>query len=101
MVKNRALPPRLLPVRVKPVCATNQRIAPVHQDDVGGGSISGDMLYGAEQIQIYLGLQKVKQVYYLVEKGDAPIGKMPGLGLVASKKALREWYSRYVPGLAS
>jgi len=102
--RNRVLPSRLQPLHSKPAVEAIQAAAdidPAVKRDGPAGSIAADMLYGAEEIQEFLGLRNPKQVYYLVEKGEAPIKKVPGFkGLVASKTALTAWLRQYVPGLA-
>lgn len=90
---NRALPPHLRIAQCKAAVPIN--IEPAIE------TIADDVLYGAEAIRKFLGLKNTKQVYYMFDRGNSPIGKVPGLGLTASKKALLEWYGKYVPGFAA
>lgn len=59
-------------------------------------SLAEDLLRGAEAIGSFIG-EPPKAVYYLAERGYAPIGR-EGATLIASKRKLREHYARVTAG---
>jgi hypothetical protein len=52
-----------------------------------------DLLVGADAIAKALGLTK-RQVYAMREAGNPLVRREPGLGLVASREAIRRHFSR-------
>jgi hypothetical protein len=53
--------------------------------------VADDLLWGVEAIAKEIG-QPVRQVYYMLEKGELPAGKPSGRIWVASRQALRKYY---------
>lgn len=61
--------------------------------------LADDMLYGAEAIRDYLGIQPrdrrgLKKVYYLRERRGWPIFYLDGVGIAARKSSLRAFVAR-------
>jgi hypothetical protein len=61
----------------------NTKNPPINED-------AYDILVGAKKIAEAFNL-KPRQVYNLTEGGEAPIRNIPKLGIVASRKALKEY----------
>jgi hypothetical protein len=87
MTQRRLLPPRLQNAP-KAKAVSIEKIA------------EDDWLYGAEDIRAFLGLSSPGHVYRIKDRGGAPIGKLPGIGLAARKTDLDAWRAIHVPPLA-
>ena len=55
--------------------------------------LNGDLLCGAKAIADALGC-KPRRVYHLAERGLMPIWNEPGIGLVARKSSLEDYFRK-------
>ena len=65
-------------------------------DCVSDSNDQSDIIWGAEQISDLLGLTK-RQVYYLAERGDLPVGKLR-TRLFARRSTLLQFLDRLSTG---
>ena len=61
-------------------------------DCISDSNAQSDIIWGAEQISALLGLTK-RQVYYLVGRGDLPVGKLRSR-LFAKRSTLLQFLDR-------
>jgi predicted DNA-binding transcriptional regulator AlpA len=62
-----------------------------NNDMANTDTIADQILQGAPAIAKFTGFTP-RQIYHMAEKGEAPIRNVKGIGIVANKPALREFF---------